>query len=122
MPASATAVAAARTEPPNSASPPATDPSIIMTTAASRATGTAATSSSAASVTAIMALAGLSGVRSAYQPVITLTPQGPELIKGPAYPSTRYVVSFIVNAPLDQNHPVTAGALTAGGHPPRHAA
>jgi hypothetical protein len=31
-------------------------------------------------------------------------------------------VSSIVNAPLDQDLPVTAGALTAGGHPPRQAA
>jgi len=53
-----------------------------MTTPASRATGTAATSSSASSVTAIMALADLSGVRSAYQLVITLTSQGPELFQG----------------------------------------
>ena len=66
-------MAAARIEPPDNTSPPATCPSTIMTTAASRATGTTATSSSASSVTAITALADLSGVRSAYQPVITLT-------------------------------------------------
>src|ERR1700691_2315131 len=111
MPASATATAAARTEPPKSASPPTTYPSIIMTTAASRATGTAATSNSASSVTAIMALADLPGIRSAYQPVITLTSQGPEPVSGPRLPkTTRYVVSSGVNAPLDQNHPATAGA------------
>ena len=79
MPATATATAAARIEPPDSASPPVTCPSIIMTTPASRATGTAATSSSASSVTAITALADLSGVRSAYQLVIMLTSPGPEL-------------------------------------------
>ena len=60
-------MAAARTEPPDSASPPATYPSIIMTTVASRATGTAATTtSSASSVTPIVALAGLPGVRSVH--------------------------------------------------------
>src|SRR6185369_10072421 len=74
--------------------------------AASRATGTAATSSSASSVTAIMALADRSGVRSAYQPVITLTSQGPEPVKRPMpTQTTRHVVSPTVNAPLDQNHP-----------------
>src|SRR5580700_316891 len=108
MPASVTAITAARTEPPNSASPPTTYPSIIMTTAASRATGTAATSNTASRVTAIMALADQPGIRSAYQPVITLTSQGPEPVNGPRLPkSTRYVVSTIVNASLDQNHPAT---------------
>ena len=52
-----------------------------MTSAASRATGTAATSSSASSVTAMTALADLPGDSSAYQPVITLTSQPPELFK-----------------------------------------
>src|SRR5213076_2848863 len=123
MPASATATAAARTEPPNSASPPTTYPSIIMTTAVSRATGTAATSSSASSVTAIMALAGLSGIRSAYQPVNTLTSQGPEPVKGPGLPqTTRYVVSSDVNAPLGQNHPAATGPGDANTEQPsRHA-
>src|SRR6202022_172198 len=83
MPASATATAATRTEPPNSASPPTTYPSIIMTTPASRATGTAATSSSASNVTAITALADLPGICCAYQPVITFTSQSPEPFKGP---------------------------------------
>jgi hypothetical protein len=32
-------------------------------------------------------LADLSGVRSAYQPVITLTSQGPEPVKAPGIPS-----------------------------------
>src|SRR5262249_42187014 len=103
MPASATAVAAARTEPPNSASPPTTCPSIIMTIPASRATGTTATSRSASSGTASTALADLSGARSTSQPVTTLTSQGQSPSRARA---TRYVVSFIVNAPLDQNHPV----------------
>src|SRR5207247_10863430 len=83
----APARAAGATEPPNSPRPPTTYPSIIMTTAASRATGTAATSSSASSVTAIMALADLSGLRSAYQPVITLTSQGPEPVMGLGLPN-----------------------------------
>src|SRR5262249_22128639 len=39
MPASATAMAAARTEPPNSASPPTTCPTIIMSEAALAAAG-----------------------------------------------------------------------------------
>src|SRR5215467_2152829 len=121
MPASATAMAAARTEPPNSASPPTTYPRIIITTAASRATGTAATSSSASSVTAIVALAGLSGVRSAYQTVITLTSQGPEPSRAQTHPATRYVVLSIANAPLAQNHPAAVRRLTQGEHPPRHA-
>ena len=38
------------------------------------------------SVTAIMALAGLSGARCAYQLVITLTSQGPEPVTGPRLP------------------------------------
>jgi hypothetical protein len=52
-------------------------------------------------------LADLSGVRSAYQPVITLTSQGPEPAQPQAYPSTRYVVSSIVNTTLGQDHPLT---------------
>src|SRR5690348_4682965 len=115
-------MAAARTEPPNSASPPTTYPSIIMTTAASRATGTAATSSSASSVTAIMALADLSGVRSAYQPVITLTSQSPEPVKAQAYlTNTTCRVLYGQRGPRSEssrNRP----AHFAGGHPPRHAA
>src|SRR5713101_8633250 len=108
MPATATAMAAARIEPPNSASPPTTCPSSIMTTPASRATGTAATSSSASSVTAITALADLSGVRSAYQPVITLTSQGPSSSRTQAcINNTICRVLYVCNAPLDQNHPVT---------------
>ena len=79
-------MAATRIEPPNSASPPTTCPSSIMITAASRATGTAATSSSASSVRATTALADVSGVRSAYQPVITLTSQRPALFTGPGLP------------------------------------
>src|SRR6516165_8010753 len=122
MPASATAIAAARTEPPNSARPPTTYPSIIMTTAASRATGTAATSTSASSVTAIMALAGLSGARSAYQTVITFTSQGPEPVTGPGPPVTRYVVSFGSTRPSIRIIPQPSGVLTAGGQPPRHTA
>src|SRR5690348_7136186 len=77
MPASVTATAAARTEPPNSASPPTTCPRIIMTTPASRATGTAATSSSASSVTAITNLADRSGIPSVRHLVITFTSQDP---------------------------------------------
>ena len=93
-------MAAARIEPPNSASPPMTCPSIIMTTPASKATGTAATSSNASSVTAITALADLSGIRPTYQSVITLTSQGPELLKGPVLPDmTRYVVSSMSTPP-----------------------
>src|ERR1035438_8266719 len=123
MPASGTAIAAARTEPPNSASPPATYPSTIMTTAASRATGTAATSNSASSVTAIMALADLSGVRSAYQPVITLTSQGPEPVNGPRLPKQHDMSCPLwVNAPLDQNHPATVRRTDGERTPPRHAA
>ena len=91
----------------DSASPPTTYPSIIMTTAASSATGTAATSSSASSVTAIMALADLSGVRSAYQPVIMLTSPGPELLKGPGLPNNTICRVPCVNAPPGQDHPVT---------------
>jgi predicted enzyme related to lactoylglutathione lyase len=70
-----------------------------------------------------MALADLSGVRSAYQPVITLTSQGPEPVKGPDLPkqhdmscpplSTRLSIRII---------PQPSGALTAGEHPPRHTA
>jgi hypothetical protein len=56
-----------------------------MTNPASRATGTAATSSSANSATAITALADLSGTRSAYHLVITLTSQDPEPLKGQAH-------------------------------------
>src|SRR5215469_14809842 len=55
-----------------------------MTTAASRATGRAATSSSASSVTAITALPDLPCVRSAYQPVITLTSQKADVRRGPS--------------------------------------
>src|SRR5262245_37759529 len=123
MPASATAMAAARTEPPNNASPPTTYPSIIMTTAASRATGTAATSSSASSVTAIMALAGLPGVCCAYQPVITLTSQGPEPVTGPGLPKQHDMSCHLPSTRLSiRIIPRPSGALTAGGHPPRHAA
>ena len=59
-----------------------------MTTAASRASGTAATTSSASSVTTIMALADLPVARSAYQPVIMLTSQGPAPVIGQACPHT----------------------------------
>src|SRR5262249_51988730 len=123
MPAGATAMAAARPEPPNSASPPPTYPSSIMITAASRATGTAATSSSASSVTAIMALAGLSGIRSTYQPVIMLTSHGPAPVTGPGLPT-----QHDMSCPLSPTRlsiriiPQPPGALTAAGHSPRHAA
>src|SRR5215472_174953 len=107
MPASATAIAAASTEPPNSASPPTTCPSIVMITATSRAAGTAVSSSNARSVTAVTALADLPGVRSACQPVIK-----PHLAS-PALPQTGTPTrhqhdmscSLFVNAPLDLDVP-----------------
>ena len=90
-----------------------------MTTAASRATGTAATSNSASSVTAIMALADLSGVRPAYQPVITLTSQGPEPASGPRLPKQHDMsCPPVVNAPRSiRIIPQPSAALTAGEHP-----
>jgi hypothetical protein len=63
-----------------------------------------------------MALAGLPGARPAYQPVITLTSQGPEPPKqhdmSCSLSSTRLSIRII---------PQPAGALTADEHPPRHA-
>jgi hypothetical protein len=55
-----------------------------------------------------MALADLSGVRSAYQPVITLTSPGPEPAKARGLPTQHDMSCPLgVNAPLDQNHPAT---------------
>src|SRR5690242_6375793 len=65
-----------------------------MTTAASRATGTAATSNSAISVMAITALADPTGGRSAYQLVIMLTSQRLGISWDPSRPITRYVASL----------------------------
>jgi hypothetical protein len=64
-----------------------------------------------------MARADLPGVRSAYQPVITFTSQGPEPVKAQQHDmscpqlSTRLSIRIIPQPP---------GALTAGEHPPRH--
>src|SRR4029077_18345000 len=95
-------------------SPPATFPSSIMTTPASRATGIAATSSSASSVTAITALADLSAVRSAYQPVITPTSQGSSPSEDRAQPThiTRYA-AFLHSTHLTiRIIPLPSSALT----------
>jgi hypothetical protein len=62
-----------------------------------------------------MALADLSGVRSAYQPVITLTSQGPAPVKGPGLPNNTICrVLLWSNAPLDQNHPATVRRAARG--------
>src|SRR5215467_3066019 len=109
MPASATAIAAASTEPPNSASPPTTCPRIIMITAASRAAGMATSSSSASSVTAITALADLPGVCSSCQSVITPTSLAPEYDKAVASLQQHDMsCPLVVNAPIDQDVPAAA--------------